>query len=54
MKGVIFKPLYFVPDQEDVKRLSKAFTAVLRLPGDEVNLKRKFLEEGLFSIMVTV
>lgn len=46
--------MYHTPDQEDVKRFSKDYTSVLRNPGEEDNLKRKFFEEGLFSIRVTV
>lgn len=53
-RGVIFKPLHFVPNQEEVNRLNKAFTGALRYPGDEVDIKRKFLEESLFSIKVTI
>ncbi|XP_058759070.1 uncharacterized protein LOC131632317 [Vicia villosa] len=46
------KVLHFVPDNDDILRYKRAFAAVVKNPEVAGDFKRKFLEEGLFSIRI--
>lgn len=48
------KAMYFVTDEEDDMRFYKAYTGVMRNPRVEDDIKSRYLEEGLFSIRVTI
>lgn len=47
------KTLFFNPNIDDTKQYRKAFTGMIKNPEVDIDLKKIFLEEGIFSIRVT-
>lgn len=52
--GVPVKSINISSSAEDLARYRKAFTRILRNVGEVVDIKKKFLEEGIFTIRVTL
>ncbi|XP_058783790.1 uncharacterized protein LOC131658522 [Vicia villosa] len=50
---VVSKSISFQPSEEASNQYFKAFTGVIKEPGVDVDIKRLFLEEDIFSIRVT-
>lgn len=48
------KTLSFSPNEDDIYLYNKSFTGKIMNPGLEIDLKKIFMEDGVFSIRVTM